>query len=79
MAVPSREIVVLIKTASRNLIAWVPLFSGFLLLLRLYLQELFRYSALITAVCLPPTAVSGIIANVSSHFWARQSMILTNE
>ncbi|POR31082.1 Aminotriazole resistance [Tolypocladium paradoxum] len=30
----------------------------------LYLQELFRYSALVTAVCLLPAAVSGVIVNI---------------
>ncbi|OAQ61202.1 aminotriazole resistance protein [Pochonia chlamydosporia 170] len=30
----------------------------------LYLQELFHYSALITAVCLLPAAVSGVIVNI---------------
>ncbi|GAO15900.1 hypothetical protein UVI_02051210 [Ustilaginoidea virens] len=30
----------------------------------LYLQELFKYSALITAVCLIPSAVSGVIVNI---------------
>ncbi|KAK3386464.1 aminotriazole resistance protein [Podospora didyma] len=29
----------------------------------LYLQEIFQYSALITAVCLIPTAVSGVVVN----------------
>jgi hypothetical protein len=33
----------------------------------LYLQELFGYSALMTAVCLLPTAVSGVVVNVSSQ------------
>ena len=33
----------------------------------LYLQKLFGYSALMTAVCLIPTAISGIVVNVSSY------------
>ena len=31
----------------------------------LYLQDLFGYSTLITAVCLLPTAVAGVVVNVS--------------
>jgi hypothetical protein len=33
----------------------------------LYLQELFHYSALLTAVHMLPMAVSGIIINVGHH------------
>jgi hypothetical protein len=42
-------------------------FPPMIFFIALYLQELFRYSALQTAVHMLPMAVSGIIINVSSH------------
>jgi hypothetical protein len=42
-------------------------FPPMIFFIALYLQELFRYSALQTAVHMLPMAVSGIIVNVSSY------------
>ena len=51
-------------------------FAALFFFCALYLQELFGYSALITAVCLLPTAVSGVIVNVSSSAAEQNTAIM---